>query len=276
MLDPQIIDRHLRRMAERLPKLEAPPITEVVCGVSFQSIRELDPLSLGSYWEERQTEYPRRQFLRPVVSRASTFEVSMSPDLGPIRTWLVSADDAHILQVQHDRFYLNWRVRDAEYPRFNDTESGSGLLSRFLKEVGSFRKFCERRFGSPLVLTGLELTKIDQLKQGVHWKDARDLGRLLPVVSGGLELQGDHPEVGVRISSPRVDGRAEIAIESLSAVAQPSVIQLQFRRSLREELSWERLGELFQKVNTELNDDMFQRVIPREEHVRFTRDWRLS
>ena len=118
-------------MGRPLGKLEEPPITEVVCGVFFKPVAGLDPVALGGFWKPRQKEYPRREFKAPIApASAEGIELNFGPDLGPLRTWLISKDDVFIIQVQRDRFYLNWRARQDEYPRFNDWDSKKGLLRR--------------------------------------------------------------------------------------------------------------------------------------------------
>jgi len=49
------------------PKLAAPPIVEVVCGVFFAPIPELDPVILGKFWHDLRGDYPLHAIQPPVM-----------------------------------------------------------------------------------------------------------------------------------------------------------------------------------------------------------------
>ncbi len=262
-------------MGRPLGKLEEPPITEVVCGSFFKPVPGLDPVALGTFWKARQKEFPRREFKAPIAPPSlESFELNFGPDIGPLRTWLISKDDVFIIQVQRDRFYLNWRVRQDEYPRFNDWDSNRGLLSRFMREHDAFAQFCNDELGTKLELQGIELAKIDHLERGRHWKDAADLAGLLPILSQALELADKDPVVALRLATPRDDGSVDVAIDTILRVAQPPVpvVKLEFRRSIRRVMPSSELAATFRRANDELNE-LFARLIPEDHHVRFKKGW---
>lgn len=262
-------------MGRPLGKLEEPPITEVVCGAFFKPVPGLDPVVLGGFWKARQKEFPRREFKAPIAPASPEgIELNFGPDIGPLRTWLISKDDAFIIQVQHDRFYLNWRARQDEYPRFNDWESNQGLLSRFMHEHSAFERFCSAELGTRLELHGIELSKIDHLERGRHWKDSRDLGALMPMLGPALELADKDPVVAVRLSTPREDGTVDIAIDTILRIAQPPVpvLKVECRRTIRRVMPSAALEVTFKAANNELNE-LFARLIPEVHHDRFKRGW---
>lgn len=201
-------------------------------------------------------------------------ELNFGPDVGPLRTWLISRDDVFIIQVQHDRFYLNWRVRQDAYPRFNDWDANKGLLSRFLREHEAFERFCSEELGAKLELQGIELAKIDHLERGRHWKDSRDLAWLLPMLGPALELAERDPVVAVRLTTPRDEGSVDIAIDTVLRVAQPPVpvVKLECRRSIRRALPSSELAGAFKRANGDLNE-LFVRLIPEDRHERFKKGW---
>lgn len=260
-------------MARRLGRLEEPPISEVVCGSFFKSLPGLDPVTIGGFWRPRRAEYPRREFKVPIVATAPrNVEVSLGQDVGPLRTWLISRDDVFIIQVQHDRFYLNWRARQDAYPRFNDWDESEGLLSRFLREREAFEHFCAEELGVKPELHGIELAKIDHLERGRHWKDSRDLCGLLPMLRPAVELAESDPAVAIRMSTPRDDGAMEVAIETMHPPAQPAalVVRLESRRTIRRSIATGDLAAAFRGANEELND-LFLRLVPEDHHDRFGR-----
>lgn len=131
------------------PRLERPPITE---------------------------EFPDKQVR---VGIADPDALSLST-----RAWLISPNDGDfLLQLQSDRFYVNWRRRHDAYPRFSDNAGGPGLKSIALREFARFSDFCRSR---PTIrvapeLTQVELTKIDMLRRGSEWSSLEELGQLLPI-----------------------------------------------------------------------------------------------
>lgn len=125
-------------------RLLNPPITEVVCGLVFDSVVQLDLLELGVYWDSRRREYPVKM-LKPTLFDAHALNVDPA-SLMPARAWLLKEIDGELVQqIQHDRFYMNWRRREGEYPHFNDSEAGDGLKTIALREFERLAEFCHRR-----------------------------------------------------------------------------------------------------------------------------------
>lgn len=275
-LDPGIASRIVPLRMPPLGKLEDPPINEVVCGVLFKPVANLDPVVLGSFWQLRRDAYPRREFKAPIAPQVPEgLLLQLSPDVGPLRTWLISKDDVLIIQVQHDRFYLNWRARQGEYPRFNDWDGKQGLLSKFLAELRAFTAFVSKELGDKVELQGLELAKVDRFDHGRHWQSAADLAELLPMLRPALDvaIAGTDPEVAVRLTMPLKDGSMDISIGGLARPGQPQnrALKLECRRSLRRVLSLDEVEEAMKASNSDLND-LFQRLVP--DQKRFEKGWR--
>lgn len=244
-------------------RLSAPPVTEVICGLIFEPIPEIDPLVLGSYWESRRKEFPNHQLQPPISDEASL----VLAGLPPIRTWFLSAEDEFVLQIQHDRFYLNWRARGNEYPRFSDhSDRPPGLLSRLMKEFETFSLFCRERIGRAPAPLRIELAKVDHLLQGDHWKDFNDLGVLLPWLRVFARFTtSPDPAVGFRFAEDRDGGKLTVALDT-AVGRKPDestfrLIKLETRvvRVVKEEIRSE-----FIKANDALNDVFFD-MIPKEQ-----------
>ena len=151
-------------------QLDAPPIIEVVCGIFYAPIPAIDPVSVGALWERLRETYPTHA-IHPAISDGLPFVVLP----GRLRSWFVSRDDVYVVQIQADRFYVNWRKRADLYPRFSDREGKEGVLARALREFDVFAEDCERRLGQRPRPATVELSKVDLLVQGEHWTDLADL-----------------------------------------------------------------------------------------------------
>src|SRR5262249_23938281 len=150
--------------------------SEVVCGITYDSVPGLDPLLLGVYWDQRKAEFPGRQ-LHPALLDENSIVIGALP----VRALLTSADDAFVLQLQHDRFFMNWRARGSSYPRFSERHGANGLLMRTETEFAKFRAFIRERCRVDILPNRVELSKIDVLERGRHWNSIDDLAKLLPV-----------------------------------------------------------------------------------------------
>lgn len=73
--------------------------------MKFANLAGLDPVLIGAYWQERREEFPGRQ-LHEALQDPNEIVWSASP---LVRVWLLSREGEFVLQMQHDRFYLNWR-----------------------------------------------------------------------------------------------------------------------------------------------------------------------
>lgn len=179
-----------------LPKLERPPVVEVICGMHFPAL-DLDPVVAGAYWAERRAEYPRRQ-LHPALEKGlgrTGLVINAAPRM---RVWLLSADESLVLQIQSDRFYLNWRQTkpSAPYPRFSGP---NGLCARALKELALFSEFCKVAIGREPDVDRIELGKVDHLLEGEAWTGLADLSLLMPTLEPALRLShGAEPTAALK------------------------------------------------------------------------------
>ena len=252
-----------------LEQLAAPPIDEVYCGIFHDPVPGLDPISTGLYWHERRELYPRRE-LHPAVSDDTQFILSGVPNM---RAWLLSADGVFLVQIQQDRFYFNWRVRQAgqPYPRFNDHNGAPGILSRSLDEYRRYAEFCRREFGVTLVPRGIELSKIDLLVSGQHWNGFRDLAEMLPWLRPFAAFSGENtaqgPIIAVRFVEPRAGGDLNVGIDPVvrPGTDAPTVrLETRIRRPVA---AGDDLEQQFRHANDELND-VFEKLVPREQRDR--------
>jgi uncharacterized protein (TIGR04255 family) len=248
------------RKDKSFPELGRPPIAEVVCGIVFDSFAELDALLLGVYWDSRVADFPKRS-LQPALMD----EIGFAIGAFPMRAFLSTQDDQFALQLQHDRFFMNWRSTGAEYPRFSEKHGPNGLLVRALKEYETFVSFLETRFKRTPSVKRVELAKIDLLRRGEHWRDLDDLVKLVPVTGVFRELQrAESREVNLRFVERGDEGVATVHVATMTEGETPIALRIEGRCIVPPVPD---LQAAFTGANTVLNDAFFK-LIP-EATARF-------
>lgn len=156
-----------------------PPVVELALGVQFKPLPGFHSAHLGLFWntvrdrypsfDERAPLDPARETFEPVVRQGFQIQVSQSPLL---RGWFLSAGGDRLVQVQQDRFVLNWRRTDADatYPSFDK------CLEDFVAEFEGFRSFVGEEQCGPLIPEQCEVTYVDQIDPGNVWKQHGRVG----------------------------------------------------------------------------------------------------
>lgn len=246
--------------ADQQPKFRQPPLEEVVCGFYFPALPDLTAVTIGAYWLERRDQFPK-QTVQPAID-TSPFVLAGPGVPHNVRCWLTSAEEDYLLQIQSDRFYLNWRKKSSEYPRFN------AIWGRFESELERFGAYCERALGARPQPERFELAKIDVLHRGVHWSDFEDLATLLPFMN---RLPRTEPTkvstVVVRLSEDVAEGDLTtlLQLQKVAGAANKSVVRIE--TSLVGRLSGNP-HETMQRANRMINGAFFALVSP-EEFRRF-------
>lgn len=256
-----------------LEQLKHPPIVEVVCGFVFEPLSGLDPLLVGTYWNQRRQDYPKGQ-LQPPVTDDQPSGLMIHEGVGDLRSWLISEDEAFLIQIQSNRFYLNWRKRGGDYPRFSDHHGEpKGVLSRALTEFEQFTVFCKTSIGQEPSVVRIDLTKIDHLLKGDHWKDSADLARMMPKLAPLMELsKTNDPIVAIRFHEDRARGKLLVAIDSVGF----NIPSENPKRGIKLETRFANIQSMdprsdFEWANAELNN-VFDLLIPKEQRdLRFAR-----
>lgn len=242
--------------------LVSPPINEVVCGFIFDPLKGLDPVLVGAYWSTRTEEFPEKHIGPPIADATAPF----FGDMLMVRTLLIDKAQVFLLQIQTDRFYLNWRRRNDEYPRFSDHPGQSiGILSKALAEFERFQIFCESHLGKRPLPSRLELAKVDCLVESKHWRNLEDLSTLLPFVKplSGL-AQGADPQLALHFAEDRPTGRLSVSFALAKRSGENGtqrVLNLESRMSAAMTTNPK---DDFARLNVELNH-VFASLIPREE-----------
>lgn len=241
------------------PKLDRPPINEVICGFIFDPA-PVDVLDFGIYWQTRVSDFPRKELHTALFDEAVI-------NLGglPARAWLVSPEpEAVLLQLQHDRFYMNWRARGTMYPRFTTRDGIPGLKSLALEEWDKFSRFVASRpkCTTPR-LRRIELAKVDILERGTHWQDHADLGRLMRVAAVFREIQlADLTHLQLRLTEKDDANKATLVTVSVTE----SQARVEARVILQ---AADDLDALLTFANDRLNAAFFGLLDPEERKNRF-------
>jgi uncharacterized protein (TIGR04255 family) len=140
-----------RRPAD-LPDFRAPPVTEVVLGVQFNTLDRFLSPHLGLVWDRFRSQFPLVEEQPPLAPVFETFGPypQFMPTIGiqigagaPMpRVFFINPDRTQLLQIQRDRFLHNWRkVGEGDsYPRFErmlaNFRTGLQALVEVITEAG--------------------------------------------------------------------------------------------------------------------------------------------
>jgi len=173
------------------PSFKRPPVIERVLGVHFAPIEKWGVPHYGLFWQSLRAEYPKFSVQPPIASVAETESNLLHVDLrtgGDIRCWFISESDEELIQVQKDRFLLNWRRRESPgYPRYSTT-----LRNTFVSRWSSYRDFLSsEHLGEPHVVQ-CEVTYINHIRQGEGWQVAADWDQVFTICNP-LNSEGTLP-----------------------------------------------------------------------------------
>ncbi len=244
------------------PKLKAPPIHEVVCGFLFDRLEGLTPVLHGLYWREREGRFVRHEVHPAVEDPGDTPAIRFGTPR--LRTWLVTADETRLVQIQDDRLFVNWRrVGPGEaYPRFNARPETPGLLAFAIEEFRHFERFCEEQVECPRIRQ-LEMTKIDLLVQGEHWTDWAELARLIPLTAPLIALaSGPAPTFALRFAeSFGSAGRLVVSVDASSQPGHPPALRIE-TRARQDPFAADSPEDGFRALNERLNTTFFALASP--------------
>jgi uncharacterized protein (TIGR04255 family) len=204
-----------------LPDYENPPLTEVVCGVTFENLDNLIAPHLGLLWQQYQPDFPRVEEVPLLPSPIEIFEgQTLQGKLELIgvpplpRELFISEDENTIIQIQRDRFAHNWRKlrHEVEYPRYHN------VIESFEKRFSLFHSFIENA-GMEISPLQYELTYVNQIPEGDLWEKVSDIGNIFNKTnfSFGEGLTLKEPEtVNWRISFvlPEQSGRLYATVKT--------------------------------------------------------------
>ena len=162
--------RDASTLSADLPAFARPPVVEVAASLQFNTIEGLDAARLGLLWGRYRDRYPKTEIhpalnavvesFGPPTPHSVSFEFAAAAP--PLRFWFLTERGTRLLQVQHDRFALNWRSLETgeEYPHYPEL---SGKLAEEFQEFETF--LSEEGLAGP-ELNQVELTYVNHLPAG--------------------------------------------------------------------------------------------------------------
>src|SRR5690242_19629823 len=163
-----------------LPDYESPPVSEVVIGLVFQPLVSFRVVHFGLIWEKLREEFPIIEHASPLGFEQALMSspVTAWPLFVP-RVWFVTRSQDRLIQLQNDRFYVNWRSRaeGAPYPRY---EAMIQMYEQCLAVVSDVLK--QENLGD-IVATSYEVRYINQIPKGAGWHKFEDIGSIFPDVA---------------------------------------------------------------------------------------------
>lgn len=170
--------------ASSLPDYENPPVVEVVFGIRFESLRGLKAPHTGIFWDELNREkYPECEERSPIIFIPEVFGDGPLPpsvsieqfDHPPLsRLLFVNKIKNHLIQIQQDGFFQNWRKlqADTKYPRYAE------LFPKLQSSWRLFTEFVNEQSIGDLKINQYELTYINNIPHGQGWMHTNEIGNV--------------------------------------------------------------------------------------------------
>lgn len=160
-----------------LPEYNSPPVSEVVLSVEFLPLSKWRSSHAGRYWSQISDEYPDTEEKPPLPSQIEKFGTELRQiqnlpriemvDANSTRVWFIGNPASRLIQVQKDRFIINWRKTSITevYPRYE-----SEIRPRFEREWPEFRKFVHNAELGEIEVQQCEVTYVNNVPKGEGWE----------------------------------------------------------------------------------------------------------
>lgn len=163
----------------KLPAFRKPPVVEVVLGVQFNRPPAISNAQLGAFWKHLSGKWPNVSDANPIEQAFERFgaEHVWSSIGGSIklsqeqvrRLQISNADRTRMIQVQSNRFHLNWRgYEGGAYPRYGAIRPEFDALWK------EFRDFLSRESVGDVIANQWEVTYVNHIPKGSVWTRADD------------------------------------------------------------------------------------------------------
>ena len=170
------VPKYTMKITTQLPVIyKNPPIDEIVCGMRFDPIKQLQSGHFGILWQKFMPDFPKTED-QNLVGPVSGKDLGNSDKLPLPRVWFIHENENELIQVQRNRFLHNWRKRrpEDEYPGYKK------IVENFERYLACFQEFLVEENLGNLVAKEYELTYIDLIPQGQGWEKLSDLGKVFP------------------------------------------------------------------------------------------------
>ncbi|OFW08460.1 MAG: hypothetical protein A3H27_17575 [Acidobacteria bacterium RIFCSPLOWO2_02_FULL_59_13] len=171
-----------------LPDFAQPPVDEVALSLQFPPIAGFTVPHFGLYWQWVRGDYPRSEIKPPITNITEEFGPGVAfarqmrialTDLPEVRCWYFDDSGNRLVQVQRDRFVINWRkVTGAEtYPRYPD------LRDRLEREWTRFCEFLRNEGLERPKVNQCEVLYVNNIEYGKGWSGYGDLDQVIAALA---------------------------------------------------------------------------------------------
>jgi uncharacterized protein (TIGR04255 family) len=164
-----------------LPSFVRPPLDEVAADLQFSPL-PIKAADIGAFRSLIADEYPHSADVPPLPP---SFETAGGPSVPPFalnlgggllpRSWFISSDDEHVVQLQADRLIINWRLRPngGAYPRYPE------VRQRLVAAHEALTVFIHQHGYPDIMPNQCDLSYFNKvpLPEGTEWGDIHKLLR---------------------------------------------------------------------------------------------------
>ncbi|MDE0146441.1 MAG: TIGR04255 family protein [Nitrospira sp.] len=205
-----------------LPEYSSPPVIETVLGVQFSPLSSFQVPHFGLFWNRVRQAYPHVEVQPPLspvfgpsVPKDTRGQVQIRFEAGPpdFRCWFKNQEQTHLMQIQRDRFVVNWRKVTGQevYPRY------AQFRPRFQNEWTEFCKFLEEENLETPQVNQCEVTYVNHFESEKEFKSFGEAHKIFEVWSA-LPAEGFLPSpesvrFNMRFLLPDQKGRMHVVVE---------------------------------------------------------------
>ncbi|MBF0271622.1 MAG: TIGR04255 family protein [Magnetococcales bacterium] len=155
------------------------PLKEMVLGVAFDPVKDFKSVHYGLFWNRIREKFPLCQDAPPLApsGRDGSVSIHLTPVSLP-RVWYINQAEDRLLQIQADRFLVNWRKNE----RSEVYVGYEACLGWFLEDWNLFQQWLVEEGLGEVKLQQLELSYINQVSREEMDREMRRLGDVFPVV----------------------------------------------------------------------------------------------
>lgn len=172
-----------------MPEFKNPPVSEVAISVSFTPLKNWSSSNAFSFGSMISNQYPKMELQAPLFNEEEKFgdefwqqnhlKLEILPQ-NSNRFWFLAEPSNWLVQVQSDRFVLNWRrvTGNEEYPRYE-----AAIRGRFIEEMNRFFTYVVDNNIGEINVTQCEVTYVNDIVQGEYWENVSDAIGLFSILS---------------------------------------------------------------------------------------------
>ena len=205
-----------------LPEYGSPPVIETVLGVQFSPLSSFQVPHFGLFWNRIRRAYPLVEVQPPLSPMFEQFapkgtggeiQVRFEEGQPDVRCWFKNQEETQLIQVQRDRFVVNWRKVTGQevYPRYTK------FLPLFQEEWTRFGEFLEEEDIEVPQVNQCEVTYVNHFESGKEFQSFREAHKIFEMWSEwheeGFLPSPETVRFNMRFLLPDQKGRMHVVVE---------------------------------------------------------------